>query len=156
MSSGLGIGNSGGIFILARDRILLDNSFIISEGALGSVGNSGNISIRAELLELLNGSRILTLSSGDGNSGDIKIDIFDDISISGILSEPGVPLNSNNIYVDGETDSTSAIPEPIETSKGKIQPARGIKVIESGKIILTAYRTNNAGERSPEIKPNCG
>ena len=74
----------------------------------------------------------------------------------GILSEPGVPLNSNNIYVDGETDSTSAIPEPIETSKGKIQLARGVKVTESGKIILTAYPTNNAGERSPEIKPNCG
>ena len=74
----------------------------------------------------------------------------------GTIPEPGLPLNSNNIYVNGEADSTSAIPAPIETSKGKIQPARGIKVTEDGKIILTAYRTNNAEERSPEIKRNCG
>ena len=73
----------------------------------------------------------------------------------GVLAEPGLPLNSNNIYVNGETNSTSTIPEPIETAQGKIQPARGIKVTESGEIILTAYRTNNAGERLPENNPSC-
>ena len=73
----------------------------------------------------------------------------------GIAPEPGSFLSSQNIYVDGETDSASAIPEPIETSKGKIQPARGIKVTEDGQIILTAYRTNNAGERLFN-KNNCG
>ena len=73
----------------------------------------------------------------------------------GIIPEPGLPLNSSSIYVDGETDSTSTIPAPIETAQGKIQPARGIKVTEDGKIILTAYRTNNAGERLSETN-NCG
>ena len=73
----------------------------------------------------------------------------------GIIPEPGSPLNSNNIYVDGETDSASSIRAPIETAQGKIQPARGIKVAEDGTIILTAYRTNNAGDRLPDIKPNC-
>ena len=73
----------------------------------------------------------------------------------GITPEPGLPLNSSSIYVDGVTDSTSTIPAPIETAQGKIQPARGIKVTEDGKIILTAYRTNSAGERLPETN-NCG
>ena len=68
----------------------------------------------------------------------------------GTIPEPGSPLNSQNIYVDGETNPTSAIPEPVETSKGKIQAARGIKVAEDGKITLTSYRTNNAGERLPD------
>ena len=72
----------------------------------------------------------------------------------GIIPEPGLPLNSSSIYVDGN-DSTSTIPAPIETAQGKIQPARGIKVTEDGEIILTAYRTNNAGERLPETN-NCG
>jgi len=74
----------------------------------------------------------------------------------GVLSEPGLPLNSFNVTVNGETNPTSIIPQPIETSQGKIQPARGIKVTESGEIILTAYRTSNLGNRLPEIKRNCG
>ncbi len=74
----------------------------------------------------------------------------------GIAPEPGLPLNSLNATVNGETNPTSTIPEPIETSQGKIQPARGIKVTESGEIILTAYPTNNAGERIPDGSRNCG
>ena len=87
----------------------------------------------------------------------------------GTPNYPGLPLDSQNIYIDGEIidgeiNSTSAIPQPIETSQGKIQPARGIKVTESGKIILTAYPTNNAGDmpngiasqRIREIQRNCG
>ena len=73
----------------------------------------------------------------------------------GIVPDPALPLNSLNVTVNGEINPTSTIPAPIETSQGKIQPARGIKVTESGKIILTAYRTNNAGERIPEGSRNC-
>jgi filamentous hemagglutinin family protein len=71
----------------------------------------------------------------------------------GISPAPDAPLNSENI--SNENPAQVSIPRPIETSQGKIQPARGIMVTEAGKIILTAYRTNNAGERIPEIKPNC-
>ena len=73
----------------------------------------------------------------------------------GIPPEPGLPLDSRNIFVNGQTNPQSTIPAPIETAQGKIQPARGVIVTESGEIILTAYRTNNRGERIPEIKPNC-
>jgi filamentous hemagglutinin family protein len=72
----------------------------------------------------------------------------------GVTPAPDLPLNSQNIIGD-ETNSAYNIPEPIETSQGKIQPARGIKVTKDGRIILTAYRTNSAGERIPEVKPNC-
>ncbi len=82
----------------------------------------------------------------------------------GIQAEPGLPLDSQNVYVNGKTNDVYTIPKPIETSQGKIQPARGIKVTESGEIILTAYRTNNSGDmpngiasqRLPEIQSNCG
>ena len=56
----------------------------------------------------------------------------------------------------GENNPTSAISKPIETSQGKIQLARGVIVAESGEIILTAYRTNNSGNRLSQIKLNCG
>jgi large exoprotein involved in heme utilization and adhesion len=71
----------------------------------------------------------------------------------GVTPAPDAPLNSENI--GNENPPQASIPEPIETAQGKIQPARGIKVTKDGRIILTAYRTNNAGERIPEIKPNC-
>ncbi len=74
----------------------------------------------------------------------------------GIPPAPDLPLDSHNIAIAGEFDPTSAIPQPIETSQGKIQPARGVKVTESGEIILTAYRTNNLGERIWSSSVNCG
>jgi large exoprotein involved in heme utilization and adhesion len=75
----------------------------------------------------------------------------------GVPPAPDTPLNSENIIISSEQNpAASAIPEPIETSQGKIQPARGIRVTESGNIVLTAYRTNNAGERIPEGQINCG
>ena len=73
----------------------------------------------------------------------------------GIVPDPGLSLNSLNVYVDGESTSAKVAPEAIATAEGKIQPARGVQVTKSGEVILTAYRTNNTGERTPEIKPNC-
>ena len=81
----------------------------------------------------------------------------------GVPAASESPLNSDNILFSndeastslGDRPSQSTIPQPIETSKGKIQPARGIKVTESGEVVLTAYRTNNAGERILERR-NCG
>jgi filamentous hemagglutinin family protein len=74
----------------------------------------------------------------------------------GVTPAPDAPLNSENIISPEQNPAAFAIPEPIETSQGKIQPARGITVTESGHIVLTAYRTNNAGERIPEGQINCG
>ena len=74
----------------------------------------------------------------------------------GIVPEPGLPLNSLNVSVAGEDNSSGAIPEAIATSKGKIQPARGVKVANNGEIVLTAYRTDNAGQRIIEAGANCG
>jgi filamentous hemagglutinin family protein len=71
----------------------------------------------------------------------------------GVHPAPDTPLNSENI--SNENPSQASIPQPLETSQGKIQPARGIKVTKSGKIVLTAYRTDNAGERIPNIKTSC-
>jgi filamentous hemagglutinin family protein len=74
----------------------------------------------------------------------------------GIPAPPDQPLTSQNLLINGEVTSASAIPEPIETSDGKkVHLARGIKFTKDGGVILTPYPTNNAGERIPEIKPNC-
>lgn len=74
----------------------------------------------------------------------------------GVPPAPELPMESLNAYVNGQSNnSTSAIPQPVETSIGKIQPARGIKVTKKGGIILTAYRTNNQGDRLLTIETSC-
>ena len=74
----------------------------------------------------------------------------------GVTPDPRLPLSSLNVATDNGINSISVIPAPLETSRGKIQPARGIEVTESGTIVLTAYHTNNAGERLSSGKQNCG
>ena len=74
----------------------------------------------------------------------------------GIPPLPNLPLDSQNIIIDNDnTDSVAAISQSIETSRGRIQPAKGIKTTKSGEIVLTAYPTNNLGERIPEARANC-
>ena len=74
----------------------------------------------------------------------------------GVPPAPDLAMDSQNIYINGEdANSLSGIPPAIATSNGKIKLARGIKVTEDGGIVLTAYRTNNSGERLPAIKRNC-
>ena len=79
----------------------------------------------------------------------------------GVPPAPDLPMDSGNIIIGGEIDnsystgSVSVLPKPIVTSRGEIQPARGIKVTEQGKVTLTAYRTNNKGDRLPNIETSC-
>jgi len=73
----------------------------------------------------------------------------------GTLPDPALPLNSLNVTVSAETNPTSTVPAPLETSQGKIQPARGVEISESGEVILTAYRTNNSGGHIPDNSANC-
>ena len=85
----------------------------------------------------------------------------------GVPAPPEMPLDSTNTFVTSENEdinATSALPQPVKTSIGEIQLARGIKVTEKGRIILTAYRTNNQGDafgyaernRLPNIETSCG
>ena len=74
----------------------------------------------------------------------------------GVPPSPELVLDSENIYINGEdVNSAIATPQPIKTSQGRIQPARGIKVKPDGGIVLTAYRTNNSGERIAASEINC-
>jgi len=73
----------------------------------------------------------------------------------GVPPTPEVALDSQSISINGENiDKISAVAEPVKTSQGKIQPARGINVTKSGEVILTAYRTNNLSDRLPKTR-NC-
>ena len=128
-------------------------------------GSAGNVNIRTSRTNPIQGVTELpqnvvelgetTAQVCQSNREELAKSSFVINGKGGILAQPGLPLDSQNVITNDETDRTSIAPQPIKTSKGKIQPARGIEVTESGEVILTAYKTNNAGNRLPEIKPNC-
>ncbi|MEM9275483.1 MAG: hypothetical protein AAGA80_21325 [Cyanobacteria bacterium P01_F01_bin.143] len=71
----------------------------------------------------------------------------------GVPFIPTNPFNSEIILVDEPITARDI--KPIQTSMGNIYPARGIVKTEDGKIILTAYATDNLNSRTPHMSANC-
>lgn len=81
-----GEGNAGNVFIQARDRVTLYNaSTIESNVTQTAIGQAGNIRIVADNIALSN-SQIQSLSAGQGNSGNVKLEVRDRMTISGRLA----------------------------------------------------------------------
>ena len=72
----------------------------------------------------------------------------------GSLPTPDLPLDSTDVILDSGSNS-SGLPQPLKTSKGRIQPAMGVRVTETG-VTLTAYKTDNKGTRLPQSNSSCG
>ena len=163
-------GNGGNININAEslfgieERPLSDSTNDINASSEFSIDGTVNVSTpdvnpvqgATELPTNVVESEQTTQQACEGNRETAAKNGLNITGKGGIVPDPVLPLNSFHILVNGKNKPTSAIPAPIETSQGKIQPARGIKVTESGEIILTAYRTNNSGDRIPEVPRNCG
>ncbi|KYC43098.1 filamentous hemagglutinin [Scytonema hofmannii PCC 7110] len=86
----LGEGNSGNILLDVRGAVTLDkansvglSSRISNQMGLSAVGNSGNIIIKAESLNLRQGSALNATLSGRGNSGNILIDVRGAVILEG-------------------------------------------------------------------------
>ncbi|MGD1808507.1 filamentous hemagglutinin N-terminal domain-containing protein, partial [Dapis sp. BLCC M126] len=86
----LGKGDAGSVEINATDTIVFDNgdsvtlTGVTSSVNSGAEGNAGDITITTGSLELKNGARILTSTSGKGNGGSVKIDATDTVVFDGI------------------------------------------------------------------------
>ena len=80
LSSG---GKAGEIILQATERVIIDDSLVNSFVDQEAIGNSGDILIEAESLHLVNGAFLATLANGQGDSGNIIIDIRGDIILKG-------------------------------------------------------------------------
>jgi filamentous hemagglutinin family protein len=89
-----GQGNAGNVLVNVRDAIKIDgvnNQGLVSQVASlvqsGAVGSGGRIDIQAGSLSLTNGARLNASTFGQGNAGNINIDVFGDITLYGLSSE---------------------------------------------------------------------
>lgn len=92
LSSGISPGleasdsKAGEITLQATEAVVIDGSTIgslVGSGDQAAIGPSGDISINAGSLQLLNGGYLYTISNGQGDAGDININIRDRITLKG-------------------------------------------------------------------------
>ncbi|MDZ8186189.1 MAG: filamentous hemagglutinin N-terminal domain-containing protein [Nostoc sp. ChiSLP02] len=89
-----GQGSAGNITIQARKAVLLDGSDIASEVSSRAIfGKGGNIEIEADSLSVINGSQLSTSSYGNGDAGNVTIQIYgvNGVAFDGVSSEDGFP-----------------------------------------------------------------
>ena len=118
-----GVGNAGNITINARDNVTISGfggidkagSIVSTEGVVNAIGNGGDIRITASNLLFQDGGRLNTSNYGQGNGGNIFLDVGNIITFDGI---------------GGNGLSSSAFTETSNGNAGNIQ-------IETGSLFLT-------------------
>ena len=109
-SNTYGQGNAGNITINISNSIKFDgksfaNSQVASQTA---IGNAGNVNITAKALELLGGSFLASNTYGQGNAGNISININDSIKFDGASSAQSQVAakaigNAGNVNITAKT-----------------------------------------------------
>lgn len=106
-ASVFGTGDAGNVYLSARDGVFLDRSTIFGTVEETGKGNSGIIDIKARSLTMANGGQILANTFGQGDAGNVKLEIVDTATFTG-LSEPDIRsgifsnVNSNSTGKGGD------------------------------------------------------
>ncbi|MEH2283492.1 MAG: filamentous hemagglutinin N-terminal domain-containing protein [Nostoc sp.] len=107
-STTAGVGNAGNITINARDNVTVSGfggrekpgSLVSTEGVQNAIGNGGDIRITASNLLLKDGGRLNAINGGQGNGGNIFLDVGNTITFDGIGGN-GLPSSANTLTFDG-------------------------------------------------------
>ncbi len=87
IASTSGQGNAGNITIQATDTVSFDESDAFSDVESGAVGDGGDIDINTGSLAVTNGAQLIASTGGQGNAGNITIQVTDSISLEGVSSD---------------------------------------------------------------------
>jgi large exoprotein involved in heme utilization and adhesion len=154
-----GQGKGGKVSIDVRDAVILDgesNGLISGIGTFlnqGATGIGGDIEIKAGSLSMINGGLLSTSTGGQGNAGNVIIDVdgginFDGVSsegfTSGILSqvELGGIGKGGNVSITGRSLSLSNGAQ-ITTSVGRAFGDFPASQGEAGKITIDVLEAVN-------------
>ncbi|NER99364.1 MAG: filamentous hemagglutinin N-terminal domain-containing protein, partial [Symploca sp. SIO1B1] len=149
-TSTLGQGNAGGVKIRATDTVRIDgvgsngnSSSIISAVSSAAVGDSGEIEITTNSLEVTNGAVINTNIFGRGNTGGVKIRATDTVRIDGVGNNgvlSGV-LNSLGNGGVGNGGDIEIITGSLEVTNGAVLFANIFGEGNAGSVRITASDT---------------
>ncbi|WP_299405518.1 filamentous hemagglutinin N-terminal domain-containing protein [Acaryochloris sp. IP29b_bin.148] len=129
-----GQGKSGRIRIRAGETFLVDNSNIFNQVGNQATGDSSGIDIRAKSINVNGGSQLSTTTFGQGNSGDLNLQVLDLINVSGTGSRLDTNVGSNT-KVDGGNLT-------IKTSR--------LTVRDGAQVSASTFGLGNAGNLTVE------
>jgi len=156
-NSTAGVGSTGSLQVTANLVELRGNQQLNVSGLYSQVlplatgGNSGNMTIFAGRLLLLDGGIISTATFGDGNAGDLIIRAGDSVELRGISSEyilAGIQIReSSNIFSGGgASPSNNKLPDTVTGKAGNITIDTGKLILEDGAFILSStVRSQDGG-----------
>jgi large exoprotein involved in heme utilization and adhesion len=150
-----GQGNAGNVIINARDRVSLDgvnptrplvNSQISStvgsdNAAAVAVGSGGDIRITTGSLSLTNGAGLDASTLGQGDAGNVIINVRDRVSLDG--SNPALPGSSSGIYSTMGSENSAAV---AVGNGGDIRITTGsLLLTNGGQLAATVFGQGDAG-----------
>ena len=149
--SSLAAGDSGNIFIQAKDNVSLISSNIFGRVDEGAIGNGGEININTGSLSLTEGSEIDARTYGQGNAGNITVNTRQNISLDG-SDEVTLADSSNGILFSRILNSV----DPGATGNaGDIQLNTGTLSASNGAFISSdTIGKGNAGNITINARDN--
>ncbi|MBD2527919.1 S-layer family protein [Nostoc sp. FACHB-133] len=144
-----GQGDAGNITIQARNNVSFDGGNVFSTVANGAVGNGGNIEIASRSLTVTNGSKLLTLTRGQGDAGNIIVNATDSVTISG--SNPNFDSRLapfDRIILDRASSDSGLFANTVDSASegGDIRITTGQLIVrDSGQIGVTSTGLGGAG-----------
>jgi filamentous hemagglutinin family protein len=146
-----GQGDAGNVTIHVRDRIFLNDAFIFSGAAAGSVGKGGDITLTTNSL-FLNQSSLIANTLGQGNAGNITLSVdqhfvaVDGSVLTSALQSSGgaIRITSGEIALFGNSDIRTNVAEG-RGGAGNIALAANSILALSDSDILAFARDGQGG-----------
>ncbi|GAB1543617.1 hypothetical protein NUACC21_62920 [Scytonema sp. NUACC21] len=153
LPAGRGVTGNINIDVLGQVNITgqkngFSSGFFSSVGT-GAVGNSGNINIRAGSLSLIDNAIVRADNSGQGNAGNISVQVVDSVSLqnSSIYSSVGISSVGNGGDIDIQAKSVSLIQGSELNSQVQGQGNAGNINIKASETIALDGRHNEIFSR---------
>lgn len=130
-----GTGEAGQVLIRSDRVRIRDGSSLQSGVTEGGRGVGGRIDLRARTLQLQSGGRLITSTQGQGDAGDIFVQVGDRFEISG--RQPDDASIDSGIF--------SQVGQPAIGEGGRIEIATGALAIDSGSVSARSQGNGRAG-----------
>jgi filamentous hemagglutinin family protein len=139
-------GRAGDVEINAAGTVNLDSSLIAS-GLVSTIGNSGNIRVVGQTVNLVNGSGIGSFSVGQGDSGKVTIQADD------IIAMYGRSANGTSSSVFSSVASVLGFTGSGNGSDINLQ-AREIRLSDGAQLTTTIFSEGEAGSIEIDVVDN--
>ena len=162
VASTFGRGNAGDVNINATGDVSFERDFGGINTNVGlqrndtviedAVGNAGNISIEAESFSLTNGARLVSKTSGQGNSGNIDISVSENVFIDG---EGFTPITVNDFtFVFASGIFTQATADSLGEAGDITVDAKNFRLDNKVIIATESFTVGNSGSIAINAEEN--